>query len=243
MQANRSYLLLILIAIASNTFSQILPSRKTSFDNDWKFAFGNANDPAKDFNYSLTTIFSKSGNAPGTPVDSKFYDSAWRKLNVPRDWVVELPFVNSPNDDVTSHGYKPVGGLFPETSIGWYRKHFIVPLSDSGHRFQIQFDGIFRDATIWVNGFYVGNNKSGYVGCAYDITDFINYYKENIITVRVDATQYEGWFYEGAGIYRHVWLNEYNNTHIATDGVFCFYRNVKGNNASVSIQSTIQKSG
>ena len=138
-----------------------------------------------------------------------------------------------------SHGYKPVGGLFPETSIGWYRKHFTIPVSDSGHRFQIQFDGIFRDATIWVNGFYVGNNKSGYVGCAYDITDFINYYHDNIITVRVDATQYEGWFYEGAGIYRHVWLNEYNNTHIATDGVFVF-TDVKDNNATVSIQSTIQ---
>ncbi len=200
---------------------------------------GNANDATKDFNYSLTTIFSKSGNAPGTPIDSKFHDSAWRKLNVPHDWVVELPFVNSPSGDVTSHGYKPVGGLFPETSIGWYRKHFIVPVSDSGHRFQIQFDGIFRDASIWVNGFYVGNNKSGYVGCTYDITDFISYHNENIITVRVDATQYEGWFYEGAGIYRHVWLNEYNNTHIATDGVFV-YSNVKGNIATVNIQSTIQ---
>src|SRR5262249_4485713 len=113
------------------------------------------------------------------------------------------------------------------------------PVADSGHRFQIQFDGIFRDATIWVNGFYVGNNKSGYIGCAYDITDFINFHKENIITVRVDATQYEGWFYEGAGIYRHVWLTEYNNTHIATDGVFIF-SDVKGNNATVNIQSTIQ---
>ena len=92
---------------------------------------------------------------------------------------------------------------------------------------------------IWVNGFFVGNNKSGYVGCAYDITDFINFYGDNVITVRVDATQYEGWFYEGAGIYRHVWLNEYNNTHIATDGVFVF-TDVKGKNATVNIQSTIQ---
>ena len=121
-----------------------------------------------------------------------------------------------------SHGYKPVGGLFPETSIGWYRKHFTIARADSGHRFQIQFDGIFRDANIWINGFYLGNNKSGYIGASYDITDFINYDRENVLVVRVDATQYEGWFYEGAGIYRHVWLNQYNNIHIAHDGVFVY---------------------
>ncbi len=239
MQASKFYFLLMLILVSANIFSQQLPARKTSFDNDWKFAFGDANNPAKNFNYSISTIFSKSGNAPYTAINPKFQDTAWRKLNLPHDWVVELPFANVKNDDVESHGYKPVGGLFPETSIGWYRKHFLIDAGDSGHRFQIQFDGIFRDATIWLNGFYVGNNKSGYVGCAYDITDFINYHGDNVFTVRVDASQYEGWFYEGAGIYRHVWLNEYNNTHIATDGVFV-YTDVKNNNATVSIQSTMQ---
>ena len=82
-------------------------------------------------------------------------------------------------------------------------------------RFQFQFDGIFRDASIWINGFYVGNNISGYIGVAYDITDFIKFDHDNVLVVRVDATQYEGWFYEGAGIYRHVWLNQYDNIHIA----------------------------
>ena len=239
MQAKRFYFLLLLISITANTFAQSLPSRKQNFDNNWKFAFGSANNPVKDFNYSINTIFSKSGVGNGTPADHSFNDSAWRKLNLPHDWVVELPFDNNSDGDLISHGYKTVGGLYPATSIGWYRKHFTIPISDSGHRFQIQFDGIFRDAMIWVNGFFVGNNKSGYVGCAYDITDFINFYGDNVITVRVDATQYEGWFYEGAGIYRHVWLNEYNNAHIATDGVFVF-SNVKGKSATVSIQSTIQ---
>ena len=160
MQVIRFYFLLAFIATtAGSSFSQLLPLRKQNFDNDWKFAFGNANDPVKDFNYSTTTIFSKSGFAPGTPADVSFNDSAWRKLNLPHDWAVELPFVNSRSNDVTSHGYKPVGGLFPETSIGWYRKRFSIPVSDSGRRFQIQFDGIFRDAAIWLNGFYVGNNK------------------------------------------------------------------------------------
>src|SRR5690606_23451602 len=152
------------------------------------------------------TIFSKSGGAFGTAIDPRFEDSTWRSLHVPHDWAVELPFVNVDDDDVTSHGYKPVGGRFPETSIGWYRKKFSVERADSGNRFQLQFDGVFRDANFWVNGFYLGNNKSGYVGVEYDITDFLYFDKPNTLVVRVDATQYEGWFYEGAGIYRHVWL-------------------------------------
>ncbi len=135
-----------------------------------------------------------------------------------------------------------MGGLFPETSIGWYRKHFTVARADSGQRFQIQFDGIFRDANIWVNGFYLGNNKSGYVGVAYDITDYINFDRDNVIVVRADATQYEGWFYEGAGIYRHVWLNQYNNVHIASDGVFA-YSNVQGNKAAVTVETAVENMG
>jgi beta-galactosidase len=70
-------------------------------------------------------------------------------------------------------GYKPVGGLFPETSIGWYRKHFDCPRR-LRQPVSNQFDGIFRNATIWINGFYVGNNLSGYMGVGYDVTDFIN---------------------------------------------------------------------
>jgi beta-galactosidase len=209
-----------------------------NIDQNWKFAFGHAANPDKDFNYSTKTIFSKSGGAAGTAIDARFNDSSWRTLNLPHDWAVELPFVKVDNFDVESHGYKPVGGLFPATSIGWYRKHFTVAKADSGGRFQLQFDGVFRDANVWINGFYLGNNKSGYVGVNYDITDFINFDRNNIITVRVDATQYEGWFYEGAGIYRHVWLNSYPNTHIATDGVFA-HATINGNKATLNVETTV----
>jgi beta-galactosidase len=213
--------------------------KKINFDDNWKFHFGNAADPAKDFNYRITAIFSKTGKTDNTALDSKFNDSAWRTLNLPHDWAVELPFVNSPNFDVQSHGYKPVGGLFPETSVGWYRKRFTIARKDSGQRFQLLFDGIFRDANVWVNGIYLGNNQSGYVGISYDITDFINFDRDNIVVVRADASQYEGWFYEGAGIYRHVWLNQYNNIHIATDGVFG-HADVKGKGATVNIETTVE---
>ncbi len=219
------------------TISVTAQRRQTDLDNSWKFTFGHAANPEKDFNYSIKTIFSKSGNASGTAADPRFKDSTWRTLNLPHDWAVELPFVNVDNADVESHGYKPIGGLFPATSIGWYRKHFSVSKTDSGQRFQLQFAGVFRDANFWVNGFYLGNHKSGYTGVSYDITDFINYEKDNVIAVRVDATQYEGWFYEGAGIYRHVWLNQYPNAHVTEDGVFA-YSNIKGNKATLTVETT-----
>ena len=212
--------------------------QQVNIDNNWKFSFGHAANPEKDFNYGIKTIFSKSGGAAGTAIDAKFNDSSWRTLNLPHDWAVELPFAFVDNFDLESHGYKPVGGLFPATSIGWYRKQFIVAKADSGKRFQLQFDGIFRDAQLWINGFYLGNNKSGYVGVNYDVTDFLNYDRNNVIVVRVDATQYEGWFYEGAGIYRHVWLNSYPNTHIANDGVFA-HASINGNKAILNVETSI----
>ncbi|HLP14918.1 MAG TPA: beta-galactosidase GalA, partial [Bacteroidota bacterium] len=147
-------------------------------------------------------------------------DSTWETVQIPHDWAVRLPFVKSPNSDVMSHGYKPVGGLFPERSIGWYRKKFSIARSDSGKRFLIEFDGVYRNSMIWLNGQFVGNNQSGYIGKKFDVTDIVNFDNPNVLVVRVDATQYEGWFYEGAGIYRHVWLNRYENLHIKRGEVF-----------------------
>ncbi len=220
--------------------AQITNSKQTiRFDKDWKFHFGNAADPAKDFNYRVANIYSKSGNAENTAIDPGFKDEDWTTVQLPHDWAVELQFVNSSNFDVQSHGYKPVGGLYPETSIGWYRKHFTVSSMDKGKRFSIRFDGIFRDTKFWINGFYLGTNESGYMGVSWDLTDFINFDKENVIVVRVDASQYEGWFYEGAGIYRHVWLSKYNDIHISDNGIFV-YTDVEEKSASVTVESTIE---
>ncbi len=206
----------VLILSSVITHAQV---KKISFDADWKFSPGHAANASKDFNYSIANIFSKSGKAEKTAIEPRFDDKDWTAVTLPHDWAVALPFENSPNFDVMAHGYKPVGGLYPQNSIGWYRKHFTINKADSGQRFTIQFDGIFRDSKIWVNGFYLGNNESGYIGASYDITDYINYQKENVLVVRVDASQYEGWFYEGAGIYRHVWLIQKQNIHIVENGV------------------------
>ncbi len=225
------------------SLSQPIEARKKiNFDEGWRFQLGHAADAAKDFNFTIANIFSKSGKGDGSAVDPKFNDSAWRQLNLPHDWAVELPFANSPNFDVMAHGYKPVGGLFPQNSIGWYRKHFNISKEDSGQRFVIQFDGIFRDSKIWLNGFYLGNNQSGYVGVQYDITDYINFHGDNVLVVRADASQYEGWFYEGAGIYRHAWLQRGNNLHIADEGGVYVHTNVQQGTATITVETKVVNS-
>ncbi|WP_291241277.1 beta-galactosidase GalA [Flavobacterium sp.] len=232
---NKSVLIILLLFAITNVMAQ----EKISLDEDWKFHFGHAANAEKDFDYSKTALLHKSNVYATTIVHPKFVDSTWQKINVPHDWLVELPFVKSEQVEMDSHGYKPVGGTYPETSIGWYRKHFLVDKSNSNKRFEIQFDGIYRNAEIWLNGFYVGTNFSGYVGNSYDVSDYINFEGDNVLVIRVDATQYEGWFYEGAGIYRHVWLHITDKIFIPEDGVFV-YADVKDKKATVTVETTVQ---
>src|ERR1039457_6861371 len=114
----------------------------------------------------------------------KFDDSQWRPLNLPHDWAVELPFVNDPA--LTSHGYKPLGRRYPETSVGWSRRTFDIPKEDEGRRIYVDFDGIFRSALVFCNGAFIGRSDSGYAPFGFDLTDFLNYGQANSITVRVD---------------------------------------------------------
>jgi beta-galactosidase len=212
------------------------PRQTILLDTGWRFHLGHAADPARDFNFSIANIFAKSGKAENCAINPKFDDKAWRKVQLPHDWAVELPFVNSDNFDVLAHGFKPVGGLYPETSIGWYRKQFSIAPADSGKRFFIRFDGIFRDAKIWLNGFYLGTNESGYLGVTYDISDYVDFNNPNCLVVRADATQYEGWFYEGAGIYRHVWLTMTNELYVPENGVFVSSE-IDGKTANINIKT------
>ena len=212
------------------------------FDKDWEFAFGHAGDPARDFgcgteyfNY-LTKAASIHNAGPYSPdFDKAKWPAAWKRIDLPHDWVVDLPFAREASH---SHGYKTVGYKYPETSVGWYRKTFSIPADDEGKHIAIQFDGIFRDARIWVNGFYLGHEPSGYATQVYDISEYLNYGGGNLVTVRVDATLEEGWFYEGAGIYRHVWLEKTDPVHIAPFGTFV-HADVKApyDKASVTIET------
>ncbi len=210
------------------------PRQRIRFDTGWRFAFGHLNDVEKDFGYGgdLRT-YAKQG-IDATPVAKADYDdSQWRPVTLPHDWAVELPFVHKepktplkPDDHgavwdpAANHGYKPLGRDYPETSVGWYRKTFTLDAADKGKRISLEFDGVFRDAMVVINGYIVKRNDSGYTPFRVELNDFLNTDDTpNTVLVRVDASLGEGWFYEGAGIYRHVWLVKTDPVHIPQYGV------------------------
>jgi len=189
----------------------IAPRERLLLDFGWRFTFGHGTDPEKDLGFGYhQDDFAKTGEFKFS--QPKFDDSKWRELDLPHDWAVELPYVD--DDVLKSHGFKPLGRRYPETSVGWYRRKFTVPASDKGRRLNVEFDGAFRSALVFVNGFFVGRNDNGYAPFSFDISDFVNYGAENCITVRMDASFGDGWFYEGAGIYRHVWLTKTDAVHL-----------------------------
>src|SRR5579864_4370037 len=212
------------------------PRERLLLDFNWRFHFGHADDPARDFGYGKDSAFAKSGEL-FSPARHDFDDSKWQSIDLPHDFVVTLPFVNAP--ELRDYGYKPVGRNFPETSIGWYRRVFDIPASDANRRLSLEFDGVFRDTIVILNGIYLGRNLSGYAPFGFDITDFARYGEKNILVVRVDATEHEGWFYEGAGVYRHVWLTKTNALHVAQDGVYVTSK-LNGGSAQISIATEIE---
>ena len=205
------------------------PRERLLMDQNWRFAFGNAIDATKDFN------FRNSWNLAKASLDYSdlqvagvgFNDLAWRELNLPHDWVLELPHGDLPapfrktgseSSLYNQNGFRLTGLQYPATSIGWYRKSFEIPASDLGKRLWVEFDGVRRDSWVFLNGCTLGRHMSGYTSFRYDITDYVNYGGKNTLTVRCDATEFEGWWYEGAGIYRHTWLVKTSPLHVAPWG-------------------------
>jgi len=234
--------MLNLISLTTVTLTNILiligastePRERLLFDAGWRFRLGHTADPAKDFGYGTGQPWAKAGEAVGA-ARLNFNDSSWRVIDLPHDWVVELPFDKSSD---MAHGFKPVGRSKPGNTIGWYRRPFTVPKSDKGRRLSVEFDGVFRNGIVWLNGHFIGQHISGYTSFCYDITDYLNYGGRNVLVVRVDASEFEGWFYEGAGIYRHVWLTKTAPTHVAPGGIYVT-SNVKDAAADVTARTRI----
>jgi beta-galactosidase len=215
------------------------PREQLLLDFGWKFIFGNATDPARDLGFGKDQgDFSKTGNFAFAKVG--YDDAKWRALNLPHDWAVELPFVW--DEDLKSHGYKPLGRRYPETSVGWYRREFEIPASDAGRRIAVEFDGAFRDVQVFVNGCFIGRNDNGYAPFRFDLTDFLSYGAKNCITARVDASFGDGWFYEGAGIYRHVWLTKTDALHLGKWESYA-RAEIKGNAAKLSLGTVVVNDG
>jgi beta-galactosidase len=230
-----------LCGVAGIAADNSAPRERLNFDAAWRFAFGHPSDATKDFNHG-TGYFSylaKAGYADG-PADPKFDASAWRELDLPHDWAVEAPFDGR---GAHSHGYKAIGRNFPERSVGWYRKTFTIPASDLGRRIALEFDGVHRDAIVFVNGFYLGRQLSGSTGFRYDLTDYLNYGGENVVAVRADVTLAEGWYYEGAGIHRHVWLTKTAPVHVGHWGTFVTTDVRADGAADVTARATIVNDG
>jgi beta-galactosidase len=206
----------------------------------WRFIFGNGSDPGKDLGFGVNQgDFAKTGdfNVAKTGYD----DGKWRKLNLPHDWAVELPFFW--DEELKSHGYKPLGRRYPETSVGWYRREFDIPASDAGRRIVVEFDGAFRDVLVFVNGCFIGRNDNGYAPFRFDITDFLALGARNCIAARVDASFGDGWFYEGAGIYRHVWLTKTDALHLGNFDSWVRTSEISERSATLSLSTHVRNEG
>jgi beta-galactosidase len=206
-------------------------------DFGWRFHLGHATDAEKDFNFRGN--FSKTGGF-GPVSTVLFDDSDWEAVDLPHDWAIELPFQN--DGALSSKGFYPLGRTYPATSIGWYRRILELPASDAGKRITVEFDAAYREAAVIFNGFYMGRHIGGYDPFSFDVTDFAAPGARNVLLVRVDATQSDGWFYEGAGIYRHVWLVKTNPVHVKKWGTFARTQ-VQAGAATVQIRTEVENHG
>lgn len=195
------------------SFAQINTS--SNLDNDWTFHLG---------------------GAQGAELNS-FDDSKWRKIDLPHDWSIEdLKGTNSPfNVDAISQA----NGGFTTGGTGWYRKIFSISPQEKNKKIHLQFDGVYMNATVWVNGRQLGIHPYGYTGFEYDITELLKTGGENMVAVEVKNEGVNSRWYTGSGIYRHVWLNILEPVHTTQWGTFITTPIVNKTTATVNIKTNI----
>ncbi len=176
------------------------------------------------------------GDAPGAE-NSEFDDASWRKLDLPHDWSIEGEFS-------ADNPASPGGGALPG-GMGWYRKTFNLPASAKGKKVFIDFDGIYRNSEVWINGQYLGKRPNGYISFRYDLTPHLKYGKaNNVLAVKVDNSQQpNSRWYSGSGIYRNVWIVTVNEVYVDHWGTFVTTRDVSDNKATVAVTGKIKNSG
>ena len=183
------------------------PRLINNFDDNWRFHLGDAtNAQTIDFN-----------------------DNSWRKLDLPHDWSIELPF-----DEKSPAGY---GGGYLDGGLGWYRKTFTLDKKLEGKKVFIDFDGIYRDSKVWINNHYLGFRPNGYISFRYDLTPYLHWNKPNVIAVRVDnSKQPNSRWYSGSGIYRNVRLVFTNPDRFTQWGIYVTTPDVNEEKATLDIQ-------
>ncbi len=169
------------------------------------------------------------GDSPGAQ-QPEFPDSAWRTLDLPHDWSIEGPF----SDQEKAQGSLPTG-------IGWYRKRFRLPESYKDRTVLIEFDGIYQNSEVWINGQYLGKRPYGYIAFSYDLSPHLKTGGDNVIAVKVDNSRQPNCrWYSGSGIYRHTWLLATNQLHVAYWGTFVTSPRVSRNAATLQVKTRVK---
>ena len=203
---------IIAVLCSINAVANPRPDKTVSFNDDWRFHPGDV--PA------------------GKDIDLD--DSQWRQLNLPHDWSIEGQF-DEHNPAGTGGGALP-GGL------GWYRKTFTVPASAKEKLVFIDFDGVYRNSEVWINGHYLGKRPYGYSSFEYELTPFLNFgSRKNLIAVKVDNSQQpNSRWYSGSGIYRNVWLTTIDKLHVDHWGTYVTTPTVSEQSADVAIVTKVR---
>src|SRR6266480_4628594 len=189
----------------------LLQRQAANFDQGWRFHLG---------------------DVPGAQ-DPAFADASWRALDLPHDWSIEGPFSEQNPAGVA-------GGALPG-GVGWYRKSFVVPRSDSGKLVFVEFGGVYRNSEVWVNGSYLGKRPYGYSLFRYALTPHLHYRVRNVIAVRVDNSQQpNSRWYSGSGIYRHVRLVTSDPMHVAQWGTYITTPVVSVDSSHVTIRTSLR---
>ena len=194
---------------------------KIPFNRDWLFYRG-------DVGVSGQRGFTKAGAWWQNGASATLNDSKWQKVHLPHDFMFESEFTKAPSDQTCPADIPEMGTIDSLHSargslaggVAWYRKHFTMPEGSKGKKVYIRFEGVCRDAEVYINQYRVTSHLNGFLGFCADVTDLLAYEGENILAVRVDSTETEGWWYQGGGIYRNVWLDIREPVHFAEDSLF-----------------------
>ena len=245
-------LILVIIAVFSVTvFAQKTNSvrERNSFNENWLFQ---KDDPAgaegvlsyekiKDWVKATGNEFVSDGEKSARPAGNigenvaytqgNYDDAAWRKLNLPHDWAIEGDFQQELPGET---------GKRPWTGIGWYRKHFTAANNDQGKQIYLDFDGAMSHTSVWLNGKFVGGWVYGYSSFRLDLTPYLEFGKENVLSVRLENPPESSRWYPGAGIYRNVWLVKTAPIHVAQWGNYITTPEISQNSATVNVKTKIQ---
>ena len=203
---------------AQSSFTRLGEANTTAFDDGWLFKrYGEQAD----------------GSRIDEPKDAEkvsFDDDSWRPLSLPHDWAITGPFRIELSGNT---------GKLPWKGIGWYRKHFVVPVADSGKQLFVDFDGAMAYAEVWLNGHYLGTWPYGYSSFRMNLSPYILYGKENLLAVKLNTEKWDSRWYPGAGIYRHVWLVKTNPVHVDHWGTYITTSVVTEKSATVKLNITL----